>query len=362
MTRLGDVEWHTEGGTVRSVVSVVVPVYNSEPYLGDDGMLACVQRQTYRDLEIILVDDGSTDRSLEVCRARAEKDRRIRVISQQNGGESAARNAGIDAATGDFVSIVDHDDLLDADAYRTMVQLAKATGADLVRCNYQVVRDSGVTRHSVTHEYGVLFDRSYIRTEILPSMVGVETAVKQLPGHWTYLHRRDLLQKNRIRYDESKRKETDHRFAVEALIAAKSVALVEPAFYHFVKRAGSNTSTYSPRFDNLMDNCARYEELLGEELDFNTPARAAYGVRFVEECVFYVLAHSAAVDSTRTEVKRILSDPLVRTWYAALASPSKFSALVARLVGQHRYGAAHAVFEAVYLKTRARRMVELHRT
>lgn len=341
---------------MRSVVSVVVPIYNSEPYLGGDGMLACVQRQTHRDLEIILVDDGSTDDSLEVCRTRAENDQRIRVISQKNGGESAARNAGIDAATGDFVSIVDHDDHLEADAYRTMVELAEATSADVVRCNYQSVRTSGVTRHSVTHEYGVLFDRSYIRSEILPSMVGVESVAKQLPGHWTYLHRRDLLQKNRIRYDESKRKETDHRFAVEALAAAGSIALVEPAFYHFVKRAGSNTSTYSPRFDNLMDNCAWYEELLGDELDFDTPARAAYGVGFVEECVFYVLAHSDAVDSTRDEVQRILEDPVVRGWYSGLESPGPFSALVGMLVERRRYGAAHAVFESKYLRTRMRRL------
>ena len=112
------------------VLSVIVPVYNVERYLGRcvDSILA----QTYKTLEIILVDDGATDRSGVICDEYAAKDSRIRVIHKKNGGLSSARNAGIDAASGEYLAFVDSDDWIEPEMYETMLVLMKCYDAKLV--------------------------------------------------------------------------------------------------------------------------------------------------------------------------------------------------------------------------------------
>lgn len=118
-------------------ISVIVPVYKVEPYLQKciDSILA----QTFRDIEVILVDDGSPDNCPAICDAAAEKDERVRVIHQKNGGLSAARNAGLDIARGEWIGFVDSDDYIAPEMYRTLYQLAQEHHADLAICGVQLI-------------------------------------------------------------------------------------------------------------------------------------------------------------------------------------------------------------------------------
>ena len=114
-----------------SVVSIIVPIYRAEKYLNK-----CVQSivdQTYKNLEIILVDDGSPDNCPAICDAWAKKDSRIRVIHQRNGGFSAARNAGLDAATGTYIQFVDSDDWIEPNMVEALVIYAQQTHADIMK-------------------------------------------------------------------------------------------------------------------------------------------------------------------------------------------------------------------------------------
>ncbi len=112
------------------LISVVVAVYNSEKYL--DRCVSSIRAQSYQNLEILLVDDGSTDASADICERFAEQDERIRVIHQENAGASCARNAGLDAAHGDLITFVDSDDWLTADIYRVCVETIVKEMADVV--------------------------------------------------------------------------------------------------------------------------------------------------------------------------------------------------------------------------------------
>ncbi|MBO4675413.1 MAG: glycosyltransferase [Elusimicrobiaceae bacterium] len=103
------------------LISVIVPIYNVAPWL--PRCLDSIVGQTYKNLEILLIDDGSTDNSLEICQQYAEKDPRIKVIHQENKGVSAARNAGLDVATGEFISFVDPDDWLEKNCYQQVMSL-----------------------------------------------------------------------------------------------------------------------------------------------------------------------------------------------------------------------------------------------
>lgn len=128
----------------RFMISVIIPVYNTAPYLRQ--CLASVASQTYHDLEIICIDDGSTDGSGEICEAFARKDARFVVRHQENAGESAARNAGMMLAHGTYLAFVDCDDWLDAGIYERLVHRMEETKADLVACSYAKAWEDGTVQ------------------------------------------------------------------------------------------------------------------------------------------------------------------------------------------------------------------------
>ena len=116
------------------MISVIVPVYNAEEWLRD--ALESLQTQTYPDFEAILVDDGSTDGSVDICRELCLKDKRFRLISRKNSGVSAARNAGIDRARGEWIAFMDADDVMPADALEILMLHARKSGAGIVAGKY----------------------------------------------------------------------------------------------------------------------------------------------------------------------------------------------------------------------------------
>ena len=118
-----------------NVISVIIPVYNVQTYLPE--CLDSVISQDYRDLEIILIDDGSKDDSGKICDAYAARDSRIKVIHQPNGGAGAAKNAGLRAATGEYLAFLDSDDMLEPGAYSYMMSVLKKCNADVVQCSFQ---------------------------------------------------------------------------------------------------------------------------------------------------------------------------------------------------------------------------------
>lgn len=129
---------------MEELISVIIPVYNVEKYL--DRCLKSVVNQTYKNLEIILVDDGSTDLSGQICDDYAAKDKRIKVLHNENGGASVARNAALDIATGDYIGFVDSDDQIKEDMYEYLYNLLQREQADIAMCDYtrkpkELIRD-----------------------------------------------------------------------------------------------------------------------------------------------------------------------------------------------------------------------------
>lgn len=128
------------------MISVIIPVYKVEKYL--DGCIESVLAQTYDNLEIILVDDGSPDNCPQMCEQWAERDARIKVLHKPNGGASTARNAGLNVATGEYIGFVDSDDYIDKDMYLTMFNAIRDTGIKMACCASRTVRDNSETIYS----------------------------------------------------------------------------------------------------------------------------------------------------------------------------------------------------------------------
>ena len=120
------------GESMTDLVSVIVPIYKVEKYLGK--CVDSIINQTYKNLEIILVDDGSPDNSGKICDEYAKKDNRIKVIHKENGGLSSARNAGLDVATGEFIAFVDSDDRIHLDFVEKLYRAIKEENADIASC------------------------------------------------------------------------------------------------------------------------------------------------------------------------------------------------------------------------------------
>lgn len=136
---------------MEKLLSVVVPIYNVEPYL--DRCMDSIINQTYRNLDIIMVDDGSPDKCPEKCDVWAKKDGRIRVVHKENGGLSDARNRGIRIAKGDYITFVDSDDFIDLNMYSIMMEALERTGAGVATCGrYIFSKGRKKEKHTVNEE------------------------------------------------------------------------------------------------------------------------------------------------------------------------------------------------------------------
>lgn len=164
------------------LISVIVPVYRVEAYL--DKCIRSIAEQTYRNLEIILVDDGSPDRSGTICDAWAAKDSRIRVIHKENGGGGAARNTALDAAGGELIAFVDSDDYIAPDMYDHLYELLSG-GADIAECDFVTTSDD-----AAEFAQAELQITEYTREEAMGEHIQ-DTVFRQLI--WNKLYRREMI-------------------------------------------------------------------------------------------------------------------------------------------------------------------------
>lgn len=209
-------------------ISIIVPVYNTESYLKKcfDSIIA----QTYTNLEIILVDDGSTDNSGKICDEYANKDARVKVIHKENGGMSDARNKGLDIATGDIITFVDSDDYIDKEMYEKMEALLVEHDADIVCCAYKLVNNKEVRDYSDGKV--VLFDEGEMFAEYISPTQGCMPS----PAVWNRLYKRAIF--DDIRFIEGRMYE-DKDISCRTLAKCKKGVFINTAFYNYVYREGS---------------------------------------------------------------------------------------------------------------------------
>lgn len=216
------------------MVSVIVPAYNIEEYL--PRCLDSILNQSYRDLEIILVDDGSTDSTGVICDEYAEKDSRVVVIHKENGGVSAARNDGMNIASGEYVSFVDGDDWIDREMYETLYKNAIDHNADISCCGIaQKQQDGRITSLADNQFY-------YLSQEQLIQGFFDNPLIKEtMYGPYNKLFRRELLKNHSFNVHLAIGE--DLLFVFTCLERAKKVVLDNRPIYWYVKREGSATTS-----------------------------------------------------------------------------------------------------------------------
>lgn len=214
-------------------VSIIIPVYNVERFLGE--CLDSVLVQTFGDFEAVCVNDGSTDRSPQILEAYAAADPRIRIINQENGGLSAARNAGLAHAQGKYVAFLDSDDLLTPDMLEKTVAKAEEMQADIVIFDYFVLEDdTGRLGHYRDQAIYADLDGSVFSLSQAPQMA-------QFIGVWDRLFRRDFLERYHFEYPVGRYYE-DVTYCFQTELRANRIALIADHLYYYRRNvAGSIT-------------------------------------------------------------------------------------------------------------------------
>lgn len=217
-------------------ISIVVPIYKVENCL--DRCVDSLRRQTYEDIEIILVDDGSPDRCPEMCDNYAAEDSRIKVIHKVNGGLSDARNVGTKHATGDYVMYIDSDDYIELDTCEKFVPYLK-DGVDIAMGECDCTKPG----YSVTHFPGMEIGKVYGGTEYMK----LAFKKRKFPVVvWLNLYRLDFLRENNLEFKVGIVHE-DIEFSPRAFFCAKSVVFTDIKFYHYIINDGSISSTKDKR-------------------------------------------------------------------------------------------------------------------
>ena len=231
-------------------VSIIVPVYKTEMFLR-----RCVESllgQTFGDYEIILINDGSPDGSGYICDGYAEQYSNIKVIHQENQGVSAARNAGISMAAGEWVMFVDSDDWIEPEILEVMLRRAESGADDVDICvsGYIIEAPEGIFRDEFKRLAGHLLSSAekielYKRRLIMPAIGGCIEPVRTGVNH-AKLYRRNLLQNHGITFRQGIMWNEDRLFNLYAIHYAKTVVLCEGAFYHYVVNLSSASNSYKP--------------------------------------------------------------------------------------------------------------------
>lgn len=238
-------------------ISVIIPIYNSESYL--KKCLDSVVNQTLKDIEIILIDDGSTDNSLEIIKQYNNQYENIKYISKKNEGQAIARNLGIEMATGDFIVFVDSDDYIDQNMFKKLYTNATTNNSDIVVCDYvEEYENKKILKKSL-----------YMNADNLQKNYIVSVA-----GPCSKIIKTDIFKKNNIRFLENNIYE-DLAIIPSLALYTNKITYIEENLYHYVIRKNSTMqqTSYNKKLEsifNVMEFLSRQFEnsSFSEELEF----------------------------------------------------------------------------------------------
>ena len=240
---------------MQPLISIIIPVYKIEKFI--DKCIKSIISQTYRNLEIILVDDGSPDKCPGICDKYAKIDNRIKVIHKPNGGLSDARNAGIDICKGDYIGFVDGDDYISENMYEHLLDHCIKCNADMSICGIYAI-DEDYSNLSIynpmIYKETILSNIQALNHLFLTFDVNFEVA-------WNKLYKRDLfLNKDNIRYPYGKLHE-DTYTTYKLLYYANNIAVFNEPLYYYVQRSGSIMKRI-PSVSQIMDRAVSANEAI----------------------------------------------------------------------------------------------------
>ena len=320
-------------------VSIIIPVYNTADYL--ENCLRSVLEQTYKNIEIILVDDGSTDNSKEICELYAKKYNNIKLIEQTNGGPSAARNNGINNSAGDYIQFVDSDDTIEKNMTETLVnELEK--NAQLVICGFQRIYIKTGKSKKITNKS----DAVYNIDEFL-NKLGIFYEDWIINSVCNKIYISDIIKNNNIRFNSVINMGEDLVFNLDYLTKCQTIVLIQDILYNYmVYSSGTLTNSYSQNEFKAQKYLYEYVKNFLKGKNYyhkaNENSNQLVFINSVIKCLKNINNYCQSKDKKLKEISLILKDEEVRELSANIAV-YKFS--------------LHKIIYFILLKTRSPRLV-----
>ncbi|MDE6568601.1 MAG: glycosyltransferase [Lachnospiraceae bacterium] len=297
----------------KPLISVIVSVFNIEKYISK--CIESITEQTYKNIQIILVDDGSTDTSGEICDKYAEKDARIQVIHKENEGPTSARNAGLAAANGNYVGFVDGDDYIDTEYYEVLLQDMMKNDVDFVHMGFMEEWENTGTIYGSFETAKYELSRESKRY-FIEGILGKSDVIHITPSIWSKLFKREFIRKCHAKVPSELSYGEDLLCLSVCLLEGNSVCLNKSAMYHYVRRQGSLTDTtcvsaiikISERYHALKNLFIQYGEYEGLRfyLETDTARSVMRAIKKIGRCVedisFYYLRDTATIKGKRVVI------------------------------------------------------------
>lgn len=210
-------------------ISIIIPVYNSEKYL--EKCLTTVINQTYSNIEIIIIDDGSSDNSKLICEKYSTIDERIIFISKNNEGVSIARNTGIKIARGEWIYFLDSDDFLELNMFDELLEVVNKTNCDIVQFGYYNYKNGKILSERVPSKY-IEYNSEYLKVFLKNNQIGALAA-------WSHFFKRSIIEENSIFFEKELKHGEDQLFVYSAFCHMKKIIVLNKSFYNYVQSDGS---------------------------------------------------------------------------------------------------------------------------
>lgn len=234
----------------NKLVSIIVPIYNVEKYL--EKCVCSILNQDYNNLEVILVNDGSTDKSLEICERLQKKDNRIKIINQKNLGVSAARNNGFYYSKGDYICFIDSDDIIEIDMVSTLVKLLQENECEVANCNIHIIEKDKTERNFYTNKNIKIYNSSELKKYFLLGKVS--------HACWDKMYKREVLEKVNFVLNSTSE---DRYFCWQLYKTINKMVVTSKVGYHYIRK-NENSITSRPL---SLKNISRIEEALNVKND-----------------------------------------------------------------------------------------------
>ena len=344
---------------MKQKLSVIIPVYNVEPYL--HKCLDSIVNQTYRDLEIVLIDDGSPDNCGEICDEYAARDDRIVIIHKKNGGLSAARNDGIRRATGEWITFVDSDDWCELDYYEGFFDALGDTAADVFCAGGHILEEDSGSKAVLSSIDWAKTDTGIIPKQLLPDVLCSRPGPERRKGAslglpWDKMYRTAFLKGHQLMYDGALRSWEDLLFNFQVFNTAKTVMGCDRIGYHYRQVSTSIAHAFNPNkpMSNYSFISKLYDYIERSDLDGDVlAAAAAVAISTIKnslDCCYYHPSNKMPRAQVRKEIREMTDWPL---YHEMLWSREDKYLTPKRVVLKYllRYNAGGGTQEPLYGKT-----------
>lgn len=329
------------------LLSVIIPVYNAEKYL--QATLDSVLNQDCDDFEVILVEDGSDDGSGTLCDSLASHSEKIKVIHKANGGVSSARNAGIEAASGKYITFIDADDKAGENMLSDLIEEAERHNADKVFCGFEEILDTGERMARIAD----LPPRKLMgRPEIISLMLRVGCSGDSFMNSvWGGLFKAELIRRYNLRFADRPMGE-DWMFNMQYCEIAGSAVYIDRPYYKYLRNSVSAVSRYHPGQFGLWLENRTFRRRFVEKYGFATDSKAI-DARWITKVLFYAMQTINNDNAYKEKLRAILgnSEFSVALRNAAFVSP-RYMAPVVWLMNKNLYGASLMLLRLYALRKR----------